>query len=116
MNPTLTARDAIAVLAHRALLRAKPRDPDAWYATTLKDLRSRLWDDAVAIAKDQPDLDAETLANTLDPGSTTHTPEPTSTQPEPYQPDPWTPPDPDDVAHAKARIAAIRADLNRESA
>lgn len=113
MKPSQTARKAIDVLAHRATLKGPRTDPDAYMARVRNDLRARLWDDALAIATDDPTTSPEHLADLLDPGSATKPMFPELARPEceTYEPEAWKPLDDDKVAHAKARIDEIRASL-----
>lgn len=118
MKPSILARDAIAIVAQRQTVKARPANPQEFYDRRLNDLRGRIWDGVLIVAEDQPDLTPEELADIADPG-TAGAPASlvaTRAQPEEFTPEPWEPLPADRVAYAKSKIAAIKSDVLGESA
>lgn len=111
MKPAILARDAIAIVAQRRTVKARPADPQKHYDQTLNDLRGRIWGDVLIVAEDQPDLTPEELADIADPGTASAPTDPPAPQPEAFTPEPWTPLPDDAVARAKERIAQIKRDV-----
>lgn len=108
---------ALRLVAHRRLERARGSigEPDAWLATTERNLRAEHWDTVVAMADEDPGLTETDLADALDPeGARPSLPDPT---PSPssalavFEAEPWEPLTEAEQEHARSKLATIRAGL-----